>query len=216
MAVKIGFIVVVSIFNIFNVNIFNSVCLLFLQVLILCVRLTISQNENDKGIDFKTILSLLNAGEATAPEENNFAQPEEHDENEENETEEEGSGELQVTSVLDAFRPSKLLRPQLEILRLVESFLRLKGQMSSRVHALIYDNFDIFKSLYKVLVYKLSRLHGFSLQGIRIIRRIIEFALDLVGQWNIKTERQCMFLTIRIILQNKLATVISCCKYNIK
>lgn len=90
-----------------------------------------------------------------------------------------------ITSLLSAFKPRKLLVPHLEILRLVESFLQLKGEVISRLHALIYDNYDLFRSLYKVFVYKISKLHGFSLQGVKIVRRILEFALNLMGQWQI-------------------------------
>ncbi|KAI4468512.1 adamts a disintegrin and metalloprotease with thrombospondin motifs protease [Holotrichia oblita] len=105
--------------------------------LILYIKFTTSQNsDGDKNIDFKTILSLINAAEPISPEENNSAQP---DEDEGDETEEEGSGELQVTSVLDAFRPKKLLLPQIEVLRLVESFLRLKGYKYSFTYPILIN-----------------------------------------------------------------------------
>ncbi|KRT85333.1 hypothetical protein AMK59_2644 [Oryctes borbonicus] len=145
------------------------------------IRFTIPQSTDNQVVDYKTLLSLLNAGEASPSNDNKSDQPED----EEKEDEEGETHGLQISSILDSFRPRKLLVPHLEILRLVESFLQLKGQMVSRLHALLYDNFDLFRSLYKVLVYKLSKLHGFSLQGVRIVRRILEFALSLMGQWEI-------------------------------
>lgn len=144
----------------------------------LCLQFITSQSGGNQVVDYETILSLLNAGETSSTVDN---KSDESDQDEDLGVAEES----QITSLLSAFKPRKLLVPHLEILRLIDSFLELKGQMAARLHALIYDNFDMFRSLYKVLVYKLSKLHGFSLQGVRIIRRILEFALSLMGQWEI-------------------------------
>lgn len=83
------------------------------------------------------------------------------------------------------FRPSNLLAPHAEILSLIESFIKLKGEVASRVHALIVDNYDIITSVYNVLIGKISTLHSFSLAGIQILRRIVEFAVQCLGQWEI-------------------------------
>lgn len=78
-----------------------------------------------------------------------------------------------------------LLAPHVEILSLIEGFLKLKGELASRVHAIAVDNYDLIRGVYNVLLSKVSSLHSFSLTGIQILRRIIEFAVECIGQWQI-------------------------------
>lgn len=80
---------------------------------------------------------------------------------------------------------SSIIAPHVEILHIVESFLRLKGEMATRIHALINDNFDLFQSIYNVIVAKASKLHGFTLMGISVIRKILEFAVQMIGTWEV-------------------------------
>lgn len=78
-----------------------------------------------------------------------------------------------------------LLAPHVEILSLIEGFLKLKGELASRVHAIAVDNYDLIRGVYNVLLSKVSSLHSFSLTGIQILRRIVEFAVECIGQWQI-------------------------------
>lgn len=81
--------------------------------------------------------------------------------------------------------PSGLLRPHVEILSLIEGFLKLKGEVASRIHAVVADNYDLIRSITNILIGKISTLHSFSLTGIQILRRIVEFAVQCIGQWEI-------------------------------
>lgn len=81
--------------------------------------------------------------------------------------------------------PVGLLRPHVEILSLIEGFLKLKGEVAARIHAVIVDNYDLIRSIANVLINKISTLHSFSLTGIQILRRIVEFAVRCIGQWEI-------------------------------
>lgn len=83
------------------------------------------------------------------------------------------------------FSPGSLLAPHAEILSLVESFIRLKGEVASKFYALVVDNYDIIRSVSNVLISKISTLHSFSLVGIQILRKIVEFAVDCLSQWEI-------------------------------
>lgn len=83
------------------------------------------------------------------------------------------------------FRPSNLLAPHAEILSLVESFIRLKGEVASRFYALVADNYDLIRSVYNVIISKISTLHSFSLVGIQVLRKIVEFAVQCLSQWEI-------------------------------
>lgn len=78
-----------------------------------------------------------------------------------------------------------LLAPHVEILSLIEGFLKLKGELASRFHAIVVDNYDLIRGVYNVLINKVSTLHSFSLTGIQVLRRIIEFAVECIGQWQI-------------------------------
>lgn len=78
-----------------------------------------------------------------------------------------------------------LLTPPAEILSLIEGFLTLKGEVASRFYNIIADNYDLIKGIYDVLVTKVSTLHSFSLAGVQILRRIIEFAIQCLSQWEI-------------------------------
>lgn len=82
-------------------------------------------------------------------------------------------------------RPSNFLAPHAEILSLIEGFIKLKGEVASKFYALIVDNYDLIRSVYSVIVSKISTLHSFSLIGIQILRRIVEFAVQCLSQWEI-------------------------------
>lgn len=74
--------------------------------------------------------------------------------------------------------------PYVEILKLIESFLRLKGEVVSRVHHLILDNSELIRAVHNTFIGKLATLHNFTLTGIVILRKIVEFASTLFGQWS--------------------------------
>ncbi|EFA06568.1 uncharacterized protein LOC103313521 [Tribolium castaneum] len=76
-----------------------------------------------------------------------------------------------------------LLEPHLEILQLIEVFLKFKGELVSRLHSLVTDNYDLLRSVYSTLVNKIGNLHSFTLTGIRVLRKVLEFAIALFGQW---------------------------------
>ncbi|XP_044265633.1 uncharacterized protein LOC123011964 [Tribolium madens] len=78
-----------------------------------------------------------------------------------------------------------LLEPHLEILQLIEVFLKFKGEVFSRLHGLVTDNYDLIRSVYSTLINKIGNLHSFTLTGIRILRKVLEFATVLFGQWQV-------------------------------
>lgn len=82
-------------------------------------------------------------------------------------------------------RPSTYLAPHAEILSLIEGFIKLKGEVASKFYALIADNYDLIRSVSNVLINKIATLHAFSLTGIQILRRIVEFAIRCLSQWEI-------------------------------
>ncbi|XP_066262172.1 uncharacterized protein [Euwallacea similis] len=71
--------------------------------------------------------------------------------------------------------------PYLEVLKLVQSFLKLKGEMAGRIWALINDNTHILAALRDTLITKISTIHNFTLTLIVILRKVMEFAVSLFG-----------------------------------
>ncbi|XP_066155633.1 uncharacterized protein [Euwallacea fornicatus] len=71
--------------------------------------------------------------------------------------------------------------PYLEVLRLVQSYLKLKGEMAGRLWALINDNAHILTALRDTLITKISTIHNFTLTLIVILRKVMEFAVSLFG-----------------------------------
>lgn len=69
--------------------------------------------------------------------------------------------------------------PYVEMLRLVQAFLKIKGEMAGRLWALLNDNAHIVAALRDTLVAKLSTLHTFTLSFITVLRKILEFAVPL-------------------------------------
>lgn len=57
--------------------------------------------------------------------------------------------------------------------------------MVSKFYAVLADNYDLIRSVYSVIISKISTLHSFSLTGIQILRRIVEFAVQCLSQWEI-------------------------------
>lgn len=84
-----------------------------------------------------------------------------------------------------SIRPSNFIAPHVEILTLIEEFVKLKGEVASKFYALIADNYDLIRSVFSVIVSKISTLHSFSLTGIQVLRRIVEFAVQCLSQWQI-------------------------------
>jgi hypothetical protein len=78
-----------------------------------------------------------------------------------------------------------LLSPHMEILRLIEIFLKFKGELASRMYAVVTDNYDLIRSVYMTVINKIGSLHSFTLVGIKILRKILEFATALMAQWQI-------------------------------
>lgn len=78
-----------------------------------------------------------------------------------------------------------LIAPHAEILNLIESFLQLKGDVASRFYNLVSENYDLIRGVVNVAVSKIATLHWFSLTGVQILRRVIEFIVQCVSQWEI-------------------------------
>ncbi|KAL3286450.1 hypothetical protein HHI36_000956 [Cryptolaemus montrouzieri] len=84
-----------------------------------------------------------------------------------------------------SFTPNGVLRPHVEILKLVENLVRLKGELVSRAYAVIVDNWELIRSVTATLINNLGTLQAFTLNGIIVLRKIIEFALRLFGSWQV-------------------------------
>ncbi|CAH0550070.1 unnamed protein product [Brassicogethes aeneus] len=78
--------------------------------------------------------------------------------------------------------------PYSEILRALEAFIRLKGEIGSRLSALYLDNREIIRAVGQTLIGKLGLLHGFTLNGIILLRKLLEFAGQLFGNWNVNVD----------------------------
>ncbi|KAL1513045.1 hypothetical protein ABEB36_002525 [Hypothenemus hampei] len=75
--------------------------------------------------------------------------------------------------------------PYVEILKLVQSFLKIKGEIASQVYALFNDNAHIWIALRDTLITKISTLHNFTLNFIIVLRKVLEFASSLFGNINV-------------------------------
>ncbi|KAF2894956.1 hypothetical protein ILUMI_11217 [Ignelater luminosus] len=80
-----------------------------------------------------------------------------------------------------------LLKPQIEVLHLIEAFLKLKTELVTRLSALINENYDLIKAVINLIFSKVGYLQAFSLTGISVIRKIIDFALNLFGNVGISS-----------------------------
>ncbi|KAK9873938.1 hypothetical protein WA026_002291 [Henosepilachna vigintioctopunctata] len=81
--------------------------------------------------------------------------------------------------------PEGIIRPQVEILKLLENLLVLKGEIVPRIYAMAVDNWDLIQSVFYTVVNNAGPLHAFTLKGIVILRKILEFAVQLFGSWQI-------------------------------
>ena len=93
--------------------------------------------------------------------------------------------DYQSTLVSEDTESRNLLSPHVEILQLIETFLRFKGELASRVQALISDNWEIIRGVYLAVINKIGTLHTFTLTGIKILRKVLELAVTLMAQWQI-------------------------------
>ncbi|KAF2894957.1 hypothetical protein ILUMI_11218 [Ignelater luminosus] len=77
-----------------------------------------------------------------------------------------------------------ILKPKLEILRLIEAFIKLKAKLITSFQALVNENYDLIKAVFNLIVGNAAHLHIFTLKGISVLRKIIEFVLYLSSNWN--------------------------------
>lgn len=78
-----------------------------------------------------------------------------------------------------------LLKPQIEVLHLIEAFLKLKAELVTHLYAIINENYDLIKAVLNLVFSKVTNLQAFTLKGISVLRKIIEFSLYLFGGWNV-------------------------------
>lgn len=83
------------------------------------------------------------------------------------------------------FSPSGVISAKVEILKLLETFVKLKGEFVSRMYAVVVDNWDLIKYLTNAVISRLGTLQAFTVNGIIILRKILEFAYYLFGSWKI-------------------------------
>ncbi|XP_017771005.1 PREDICTED: uncharacterized protein LOC108558555 [Nicrophorus vespilloides] len=153
-----------------------------LKVIILMMFFgVICESARVQDVDYDTLMSLLDEYE---DDNNKVSSSSVHDQYESEEERRVGGGGGIQFSVS---KPSvgTLLSPKVEVLSLVEAFLRLKGEMASRVNALINDNFDLFQRVYNLFMNKISKVHSITLAGVRCLRKIVEFAVGVISSWEI-------------------------------
>lgn len=78
--------------------------------------------------------------------------------------------------------------PFSEIIRLIEAFVQVKGEIASRLNHLLSDNSELIRAVWNTLVTKIGTLHSFTLNGLVVLRKIMEFAAQLFGQWSINVD----------------------------
>lgn len=71
----------------------------------------------------------------------------------------------------------------IEVFDLIETFVRLKSELFVKVRHLFKANYPLLKELFRVLIDNVDRLNDFTLTGVKVFRKIFEFALKLIGQW---------------------------------
>lgn len=141
---------------------------------------TVGLQSDSRGESASSVLALLTKSAGYTLNDNFEKQsPEEHYSHQEPEKE---SSQFQQQPTLES---RGLLGPHLEILQLVEIFLKLKGELASRFHAVVADNYDLIRSVYMTLINKIGSIHSFTLTGIKILRKILEFAVTVLGQWQV-------------------------------
>lgn len=90
---------------------------------------------------------------------------------------------MSVLSRENSEAESKIGPPSLELLDLVESFIKLKYEIVSMLQRMFNENFHLFRDVFNVIVSKVDQIRGFTLMGIRVIRNIVHFAYYLIEQW---------------------------------
>lgn len=78
---------------------------------------------------------------------------------------------------------TKIGPPSLELLDLIESFVKLKYEIVSMLQRMFNENFHLIRDVFNVIVSKVDKIRGFTLMGIRVIRNIVQFAYYLIEQW---------------------------------
>ncbi|XP_044746776.1 uncharacterized protein LOC123308254 [Coccinella septempunctata] len=81
--------------------------------------------------------------------------------------------------------PFAILKPKAEILKLIESFIRLQGEVGSRLYALVVDNWELIRYLSNTVINNIGYLQSFTVNGIITLRKILEFANRLFASWEI-------------------------------
>lgn len=78
-----------------------------------------------------------------------------------------------------------LLSPQIEFLRLVESFIKFKGEVASKFYALLWDNSNLLRALFRTFIRKVRGFHRFTLFMVQVLRKVLQFASSLMVSWTI-------------------------------
>ncbi|XP_018320164.1 uncharacterized protein LOC108733481 isoform X2 [Agrilus planipennis] len=72
----------------------------------------------------------------------------------------------------------QLFAAQIELLRLLEMLVQVKGEVFSRVNDIVLNNYELITAILNLLINKIKALHNFSLAGLSVVRRILEYAAD--------------------------------------
>lgn len=75
------------------------------------------------------------------------------------------------------------LEPRAELLQLIASFIKLQSELGSKVSALIADNVELIKALTQTFMKHLGNLHQYTLNGIQVFRKILQFAMSMLDTW---------------------------------
>lgn len=73
----------------------------------------------------------------------------------------------------------------IEVFDLIESFVRLKSELLAKARRLFYENYPLIKEFVQVLIDNFDKLNDFTLTGIKVFRKIFEFAVGILQQWTV-------------------------------
>lgn len=83
------------------------------------------------------------------------------------------------------FSASSVLKPKVEILKLLESFIKLKAEIVTKLYAVAVDNWDSIVYLFNAFINNIGTLSAFTVNGIVILRNVLEVAARLFSSWQI-------------------------------
>ncbi|RZB38773.1 hypothetical protein BDFB_010251 [Asbolus verrucosus] len=134
---------------------------------------TVGHTSDSRGQSANSVLALLTKGAGYTTDGNHETQP---------------TASYQQPSSRSEPYPVQsrgLLGSHMEILQLIEVFLKFKGELGARLRDLMRDNYDLIRSVYQNILQKIGNLHAFTLMGVKILRKILEFAVTLMVNWQV-------------------------------